>query len=165
MVFFLFQGGNVLGFIFEKLISIMVVYFVVSIVNSMAQSYAKRVDEQGRNTIHCKTKSKWNTLFIPLSIMWVLKWHLQLLSEWKFYFSNQYVTQCFESVQIITIIKTDQFFFILLSFIQNTDARSLSLSLELSLQSSFPFLFVSLLQCALSSALLGVSVGLCFASS
>lgn len=51
-------GGNVLGFIFEKLISIMVVYFVVSIVNSMAQSYAKRVDEQGRNTIHCKTKSK-----------------------------------------------------------------------------------------------------------
>eukprot|EP00112_Aurelia_sp_Birch-Aquarium-sp1_P020550 Seg532.4 transcript_id=Seg532.4/GoldUCD/mRNA.D3Y31 product="Vacuole membrane protein 1" protein_id=Seg532.4/GoldUCD/D3Y31 len=53
------QGGNILGFIFEKLITIMIIYFVLSIVNSMAQSYAKRIDEEGRHvTKTVKSKSK-----------------------------------------------------------------------------------------------------------
>ena len=56
---FLFQGGNILGFIFEKLITIMIIYFVLSIVNSMAQSYAKRIDEEGRHvTKNDNSKSK-----------------------------------------------------------------------------------------------------------
>ena len=38
-------GKNVLGWLFEKLVTAMIVYFVLSIVNSMAQSYAKRIDE------------------------------------------------------------------------------------------------------------------------
>jgi len=35
-------GGSVLGWVLEKVVLVMVVYFVVSIVNSMAQSYHKR---------------------------------------------------------------------------------------------------------------------------
>ena len=39
------ENKNILGFLFEKLVTAMIVYFVLSIVNSMAQSYAKRLDE------------------------------------------------------------------------------------------------------------------------
>lgn len=35
-------GGNVLAFIFEKFVIAMVVYFIVSIINSFAQSYHKK---------------------------------------------------------------------------------------------------------------------------
>ncbi|XP_065055314.1 vacuole membrane protein 1-like isoform X2 [Rhopilema esculentum] len=52
------QGGNILGFIFEKLVTLMIIYFVLSIINSMAQSYAKRIDEQGRQTVNNDSKSK-----------------------------------------------------------------------------------------------------------
>ncbi|XP_033107861.1 vacuole membrane protein 1-like [Anneissia japonica] len=37
------QGTNWLSWIFEKVIIVMVMYFVISIINSMAQSYAKRL--------------------------------------------------------------------------------------------------------------------------
>lgn len=43
-----------MGFIFEKLVTLMILYFVISIVNSMAQSYAKRMDDWKR-TIHNKS--------------------------------------------------------------------------------------------------------------
>ena len=41
----LFQDTSVLQFIFGQLLLAMIVYFVVSIINSMAQQYAKRQDE------------------------------------------------------------------------------------------------------------------------
>jgi len=43
------ESTNILGWIFEKLVTIMIIYFVVSIVNSMAQSYAQRLDEKKRS--------------------------------------------------------------------------------------------------------------------
>lgn len=39
-------GGNLLSRIFEKFVILMVAYFVVSIVNSLAQSYHKRLTQQ-----------------------------------------------------------------------------------------------------------------------
>ncbi|XP_077995466.1 vacuole membrane protein 1-like isoform X2 [Glandiceps talaboti] len=42
------QKGNWLSWIFEKVIIIMVTYFVISIINSMAQSYAKRIQQRKR---------------------------------------------------------------------------------------------------------------------
>lgn len=39
-------SGNILGYIFEKFVLVMVTYFVVSIVNSFAQSYHKKVCKQ-----------------------------------------------------------------------------------------------------------------------
>lgn len=36
-------GTNVLSFLFENIVTIMVAYFIISIINSMAQSYAKRL--------------------------------------------------------------------------------------------------------------------------
>ncbi|XP_071944239.1 vacuole membrane protein 1-like [Antedon mediterranea] len=42
------QSTNWLSWIFEKVIIVMVVYFVISIVNSMAQSYAKRLQSNKR---------------------------------------------------------------------------------------------------------------------
>ena len=41
------DSGSVLAWLFEKLVLVMVAYFVLSIINSMAQSYHKRL---------CKTK-------------------------------------------------------------------------------------------------------------
>jgi len=38
--------GSILSSIFEKFVLVMVVYFVVSIVNSLAQSYAKRLEKE-----------------------------------------------------------------------------------------------------------------------
>jgi len=52
------QGSNILGYVFEKLVTIMIIYFVLSIVNSLAQSYAKRIDEQSRKTSNNDNKSK-----------------------------------------------------------------------------------------------------------
>eukprot|EP00794_Sanderia_malayensis_P014085 gene14085-15556_t len=52
------SGTNILGYVFEKLVTIMIIYFVISIVNSMAQHYAKRIDEQQRNYPNSKTKAK-----------------------------------------------------------------------------------------------------------
>ncbi|KAK9412527.1 vacuole membrane protein 1 [Crotalus adamanteus] len=43
------QGENWLSWTFEKLVIIMVCYFVLSIINSMAQSYDKRL-QQRRNS-------------------------------------------------------------------------------------------------------------------
>lgn len=39
------QGENWLSWMFEKLVIVMVCYFVLSIINSMAQSYAKRLQQ------------------------------------------------------------------------------------------------------------------------
>ncbi|MCL4135688.1 UNVERIFIED_CONTAM: hypothetical protein GTU68_062312 [Idotea baltica] len=41
-------GGNILAWLFEKLILLMIFYFVLSIVNSLAQSYHKRVHRRDR---------------------------------------------------------------------------------------------------------------------
>ncbi|XP_059141918.1 vacuole membrane protein 1-like isoform X1 [Physella acuta] len=41
-------GGNILSWCFEKLVMVMVVYFVLSIFNSMAQSYHKRLCKSKR---------------------------------------------------------------------------------------------------------------------
>lgn len=49
------QDDNWLSWLFEKLVLVMVCYFVVSIVNSMAQSYAKRLQQQR----HSEEKTKW----------------------------------------------------------------------------------------------------------
>lgn len=40
------QGENWLSWIFEKLVIVMVCYFILSIINSMAQSYAKRQQQK-----------------------------------------------------------------------------------------------------------------------
>ncbi|KAM9117837.1 vacuole membrane protein 1 isoform 2-T3 [Pangshura tecta] len=40
------QGENWLSWMFEKLVIVMVCYFILSIINSMAQSYAKRVQQK-----------------------------------------------------------------------------------------------------------------------
>uniref|UniRef100_A0A8D1DWG6 Vacuole membrane protein 1 n=1 Tax=Sus scrofa TaxID=9823 RepID=A0A8D1DWG6_PIG len=40
------QGENWLSWLFEKLVVVMVCYFILSIINSMAQSYAKRIQQR-----------------------------------------------------------------------------------------------------------------------
>ncbi|XP_005141761.2 vacuole membrane protein 1 [Melopsittacus undulatus] len=40
------QGENWLSWMFEKLVIVMVCYFILSIINSMAQSYAKRLQQE-----------------------------------------------------------------------------------------------------------------------
>ena len=49
------QDENWLSWVFEKVVLVMVCYFVISIVNSMAQSYAKRLQTR-RNS---EEKTKW----------------------------------------------------------------------------------------------------------
>lgn len=49
-----FQDENWLSWVFEKVVLVMVCYFVISIVNSMAQSYAKRLQQQR----HSEEKTK-----------------------------------------------------------------------------------------------------------
>ena len=44
--------GSILSSIFEKFVLAMVVYFVVSIVNSLAQSYAKRLENEKKAKHH-----------------------------------------------------------------------------------------------------------------
>nr|XP_056721119.1 vacuole membrane protein 1 [Euleptes europaea] len=48
------QGENWLSWTFEKLVIVMVCYFILSIINSMAQSYAKRLQQQ----MHSEEKTK-----------------------------------------------------------------------------------------------------------
>ena len=43
---FSLQNPGVLGFIFEKLVIAMILYFLLSIVNSLAQSYHKRLHKK-----------------------------------------------------------------------------------------------------------------------
>lgn len=45
------KGGNVLGAIFEKFVVAMILYFVVSIVNSFAQSYHKRLHKRRNSKV------------------------------------------------------------------------------------------------------------------
>jgi large-conductance mechanosensitive channel len=40
------ESGNILGSIFEKFVVAMILYFIVSIVNSFAQSYYKRIHKK-----------------------------------------------------------------------------------------------------------------------
>lgn len=56
MVFLLLsaQGENWLSWVFEKVVLVMVCYFIVSIINSMAQSYAKRIQQKK----YCEEKTK-----------------------------------------------------------------------------------------------------------
>jgi large-conductance mechanosensitive channel len=44
----LFQEGNILASIFEKFVVAMILYFVVSIINSLAQSHHKRLAKNPR---------------------------------------------------------------------------------------------------------------------
>ncbi|KAJ7375039.1 Vacuolar membrane protease [Desmophyllum pertusum] len=44
------SGPNILAWIFEKLVIAMIIYFLLSIINSMAQAYAKRLDERKRQS-------------------------------------------------------------------------------------------------------------------
>merc|ERR1712025_591107 len=46
------NDGSILSSIFEKFVLAMVVYFVVSIVNSLAQSYAKRLEKEKKAKHH-----------------------------------------------------------------------------------------------------------------
>lgn len=48
------QDENWLSWVFEKVVLVMVCYFVTSIVNSMAQSYSKRLQQQR----HSEEKTK-----------------------------------------------------------------------------------------------------------
>ncbi|XP_063613122.1 vacuole membrane protein 1-like isoform X1 [Penaeus indicus] len=43
------DGGNLLAWIFEKLILLMITYFILSIVNSFAQNYHKRIHKHARD--------------------------------------------------------------------------------------------------------------------
>ncbi|XP_045173091.2 vacuole membrane protein 1-like isoform X1 [Mercenaria mercenaria] len=43
------EGGNILAWIFEKVVIVMVAYFLLSIINSMAQNYHKRLCKAKRN--------------------------------------------------------------------------------------------------------------------
>ncbi|KAF4085923.1 hypothetical protein AMELA_G00100460 [Ameiurus melas] len=47
-------GENWLSWVFEKVVLVMVCYFILSIINSMAQSYAKRQQQKK----HCEEKTK-----------------------------------------------------------------------------------------------------------
>ena len=46
ILLFQFQNPNVISWIFEKFVLAMVVYFLVSIANSLAQSYHKRINKK-----------------------------------------------------------------------------------------------------------------------
>lgn len=45
------KGGNLLAAIFEKFVIAMILYFVVSIVNSFAQNYHKRLNRRRASTV------------------------------------------------------------------------------------------------------------------
>jgi len=47
------ESGNLLAKIFEKFVIAMICYFVISIINSLAQSYHKRIHKKG-GKIHRK---------------------------------------------------------------------------------------------------------------
>ena len=43
------EGGSLLASLFEKLVMVMVIYFIISIVNSLAQSYYQRLQSRKQN--------------------------------------------------------------------------------------------------------------------
>lgn len=45
------SGGNILAWVFEKFVIGMIVYFVISIVNSFAQSYHKRIQKRKNSKV------------------------------------------------------------------------------------------------------------------
>lgn len=45
------EKGNILGAIFEKFVVVMILYFVLSIVNSFAQNYHKRLHKRRRSSL------------------------------------------------------------------------------------------------------------------
>lgn len=45
------SGGNILAWVFEKIVIAMIVYFVISIVNSFAQSYHKRIQKRKNSKV------------------------------------------------------------------------------------------------------------------
>ena len=50
------QPHSMLQWVLEKLVMLMVAYFILSIINSMAQAYAKRLDEEkNKQQAECKT--------------------------------------------------------------------------------------------------------------
>lgn len=51
------EGGSLLASLFEKLVLVMVVYFVLSIVNSLAQSYHQRVQLQNQKLADATPRS------------------------------------------------------------------------------------------------------------
>ena len=50
------QPHGMLQWIFEKLVIVMIAYFLLSIINSMAQMYAKRLDEE-KNKLQAEYKT------------------------------------------------------------------------------------------------------------
>ena len=52
---FSLQPPSKLQWVLEKIVLLMIVYFVCSIVNSMAQSYAKRLDDDHNAKIQPRT--------------------------------------------------------------------------------------------------------------
>ncbi len=54
---FFLQGESWLSWVFEKVVLVMVCYFILSIINSMAQSYAKRLQQKK----YSEEKTKWRT--------------------------------------------------------------------------------------------------------
>ena len=83
-MYFFFQAASWLSWVFEKVVLVMVVYFVISIVNSMAQSYHKR---QSKQTQRSKTSQDWirraclprtprlyRTCHQDLHIVWCIGW-------------------------------------------------------------------------------------------
>lgn len=54
------EKGNILGALFEKFVALMILYFVVSIVNSFAQNYHKRLHKR-KNSLKTTVKlaSDW----------------------------------------------------------------------------------------------------------
>ncbi len=57
IIFCSLQGESWLSWVFEKVVLVMVFYFILSIINSMAQSYVKRL-QQKKNS---EEKTKWRT--------------------------------------------------------------------------------------------------------
>lgn len=51
------EKGNILGAVFEKFVALMILYFVVSIVNSFAQNYHKRLHKR-KNSLKSTPQKK-----------------------------------------------------------------------------------------------------------
>jgi len=49
------QEGGILAFVLEKVVMAMVIYFIISIINSMAQSYHKRLSRDKNSSAKIKS--------------------------------------------------------------------------------------------------------------
>ena len=86
---FLRQEPNILAWIFEKLVIAMIVYFLLSIINSMAQAYAKRLDERKRQS-QKPAKGEWllkliycSRIYLPqASFLTPIRRHSEYLTLW-----------------------------------------------------------------------------------